>query len=103
MGIKRKERARNSFFPFFSPICIYLWPSVFICGSVFCPFSRGRDRQQFFVLAVVFRIVVAGRDQGQVVVHLVPREDLAELGNEQTGLHVAAELLKGADVVGWRG
>src|SRR5258708_4326693 len=61
--------------------------------------SRRRHRKQFLVFRVVHRIVVARRHYEQVVVHLVPRENLAELGDEQTGLHVPGQLLEIADIV----
>ena len=53
--------------------------------------SRGRGRQDLLVLGGVVLVVVAGGDEDQVVIHLVAREDLAELGDVQTRLQVAGE------------
>src|SRR5947209_5378233 len=64
--------------------------------------SRRRHGQQLFVLRAILRPIVAGRRQRQIVVHLVARENLAELRDEQPLAQMPRELLQVLHVVGRR-
>src|SRR5262245_17890347 len=60
-------------------------PRISSCSS--CPswmvsISWRRRRQDFLILRPILGPVVTGRHDRQIVVHLVPREQLAELGDE---------------------
>src|SRR5262245_28927392 len=61
--------------------------------------SWWRRWEDFFVLRIVFRAVVAGGNNRQVIVHLIPRENLAELGDKPVFRQMAGELLEVLDVV----
>src|SRR5262245_23076921 len=64
--------------------------------------SRRRHGQQLLVFGSVFVLARARGNQNQIVIHFIPHEDLAELGDEQAALKVAGELLKLTDVLGRR-
>src|SRR5262245_58660659 len=57
------------------------------------PRSRRGGGEDLLVLGVVVSVVMACGDDEQVVVHLVAREDLAELGDEQPRLQMPRQLL----------
>src|SRR5262249_59657472 len=52
------------------------------------PKSRRRSRQNLLVLRRIFVVARARRDNRQVIAHLIPHEDLADLGDEQVGAEV---------------
>src|ERR1051325_134574 len=61
--------------------------------------SWRRCRQNLFVFRIVLGLPERRGHEQQIVVHLVPCEDLAELGDEQAYLQMAGELLQGANIL----
>src|SRR5687767_7396397 len=61
--------------------------------------SRWRRRQYLLILGGVLLLSLTSGLEDKVLVHLIAREDLAELGDEQTLLQVAGQLLKSLDVI----
>jgi hypothetical protein len=58
-------------------------------GFVAYSASRRRRWQDLLILRSIFLAVVPGRDDEQIFVHFVARENLAKLGDEQPRLQVA--------------
>src|SRR5687767_4427930 len=62
--------------------------------------SRRRDGEQLLVLGAVLGAIIASRDDGEIVIHFIASEDLAELRDEPALGQMAGELLQALEVVG---